>query len=112
MKPERYHKINNRIDNLTDAYERLNKQEDRAWGKDRIAAMEKVSQNLKDQVAALRAKRQEAERYLAKDKKEAEKYGFTFDETTGDVSNYKDAIRANKKKYNDAVDAYNAMSAE
>lgn len=112
MKPKRYHKIDNHIDNLTDAYERLNKQEDRAWGKDRIAAMEKVSQNLKDQVAALRAKRQEAERYLAKDKKEAEKYGFTFDETTGDVSNYKDAIRANKKKYNDAVDAYNAMSAE
>lgn len=112
MKPKRYHKIDNHIDNLTDAYERLNKQEDRAWGKDRIAAMEKVSQNLKDQVAALRAKRQEAERYLAKDKKEAEKYGFTFDETTGDVSNYKDAIRANKQKYNEAIDAYNAMSAE
>ena len=112
MKPKRYHKIDNHIDNLTDAYERLNKQEDRAWGKDRIAAMEKVSQNLKDQVTALRAKRKEAEKYLAKDKKEAEKYGFIFDETTGDVSNYKDVIRANKKKYNDAVNAYNAMSAE
>lgn len=112
MKPKRYHKIDNHIDNLTDAYERLNKQEDRAWGKDRINAMKQVSENLKQQVQALRDKRAEAEKYLAQDKAEAEKYGFKFDKTTGDVANYEDVLLGKKAEYNAAIDAYNAMSAE
>jgi hypothetical protein len=45
---ERYHEIDNVIDDLADAYERLNKEEDRAWGKNRINAMKEQTKVIKD----------------------------------------------------------------
>jgi peptidoglycan hydrolase CwlO-like protein len=83
---ERYHEIDNTIDDLADAYERLNKQEDRAWGKNRIDAMKAQTAIIKQQVAATEEKIRQAEKYLKLDKKAAEAAGWLFDEN-GNVMN-------------------------
>ena len=53
---ERYHEIDNAIDDLADAYDRLNNQQDRAWGKNRIAAMKEQEGIIKKQIAATEEK--------------------------------------------------------
>ena len=108
---ERYHEIDNVIDDLGDAYERLNNQEDRAWGPNRIKAMKEQANIIKQQVAATEEKIRQAEEYLKLDKKAAEAAGWMFDEN-GNVMNYDEFMSAQVDKYNSAIDAYNNMSAE
>ena len=107
---ERYHEIDNTIDDLADAYERLNNQEDRAWGKNRIAAMKEQEGIIKKQIAATEEKIRQAEEYLKLDKEAAEAAGWIFGED-GNVINYDELMEANVKKYNDEIDAYNKMKA-
>ena len=108
---ERYHEIDNTIDDLADAYDRLNKQEDRAWGKNRIDAMKAQTAIIEQQVAATEEKIRQAEKYLKLDKKAAEAAGWLFDEN-GNVMNYDEFMGGQVDKYNAAIDAYNKMSAE
>ena len=107
---ERYHEIDNVIDDLADAYERLNEQEDRAWGKNRIDAMKAQTAIIEKQVAATEEKIRQAEKYLKIDKKAAEAAGWLFDEN-GNVMNYDELMGKQVDKYNAAIDAYNNMSA-
>ena len=107
---ERYHEIDNVIDDLTDAYDRLNNQQDRAWGKNRIDAMKAQTAIIKQQVAATEEKIRQAEEYLKLDKKAAEAAGWLFDEN-GNVMNYDEFMGKQVDKYNSAIDAYNKMSA-
>ena len=107
---ERYHEIDNTIDDLADAYERLNGQEDRAWGKDRIANMKEQAKVIEQQVAATEEKIRQAKEYLKLDKEAAEAAGWLFDEN-GNVMNYDEFMGGQGDKYNSAIDAYNKMSA-
>ena len=107
---ERYHEIDNTIDDLADTYERLNKQEDRAWGKNRIDAMKAQTSIIKQQIAATEEKIRQAKEYLQLDKKAAEAAGWLFDEN-GNVMNYDELMSRQVDKYNSAIDAYNNMSA-
>lgn len=119
---ERYHEIDNTIDDLADAYERLNKEEDRAWGKNRIDAMKEQTKVIKDQIAATEEKIRQAKEYLEGyydtngkwvkgDRQTAEDMGWEFD-ADGNVSNYDEFMEDQVNKYNAAIDAYNGMSAE
>lgn len=108
---ERYHEIDNAIDDLADAYDRLNNQQDRAWGKNRIAAMKEQEGIIKKQIAATEEKIRQAEEYLKLDKEAAEAAGWIFGDD-GNVVNYDEFMSAQVDKYNDAIDAYNDMSAK
>ena len=106
---ERYHEINNALDEVTDALERLNKQQDRAWGAERLKSMQAESAELKKQADLIRQKTQEAQDYLESDLTAALEAGWTFDEE-GNVSNYEDHWDKLLADYNNAVEEYNNMS--
>lgn len=108
---ERYHEIDNIIDDLADSYERLNKEEDRAWGKNRINAMQQETKILKDQIAAVEEKIRQAREWKDKDLSAALSAGWTFD-ANGNVNNYDEFLSSQIDKYNAAIDSYNNMSAE
>lgn len=108
---ERYHEINNVIDDLADAYKRLNKEEERAWGKNRINAMQQETKILKDQIAAVEEKIRQAREWKDKDLSAALSAGWTFD-SNGNVNNYDEFLNSQIDKYNAAIDSYNAMSAD
>ena len=107
---ERYHEIDNIIDDLADAYERLNKEEDRAWGKNRINAMQQETKILKDQIAAVEEKIRQAKQWKEQDLSAALSAGWTFD-ANGNVNNYDEFLSSQIDKYNAAIDSYNNMSA-
>ena len=107
---ERYHEIDNVIDDLADTYERLNKEEDRAWGKNRINAMQQETKILKDQIAAVEEKIRQAREWKKQDLSAALSAGWTFD-ANGNVNNYDEFLSSQIDKYNAAIDSYNNMSA-
>lgn len=107
---ERYHEIDNIIDDLADSYERLNKEEDRAWGKNRINAMQQETKILKDQIAAVEEKIRQAKQWKEQDLSAALSAGWTFD-ANGNVNNYDEFLSSQIDKYNAAIDSYNNMSA-
>lgn len=108
---ERYHEIDNAIDDLTDAYDRLNKQEDRAWGKNKLDIMKQEANAIRDQAAAIQEKINQAKKYKDQDLQAALNAGWTFD-ANGNVNNYDEFMSAQVDKYNAAIDSYNKMSAE
>lgn len=108
---ERYHEIDNIIDDLADSYERLNKEEDRAWGKNRINAMQQETKILKDQIAAVEEKIRQAREWKKQDLSAALSAGWTFD-ANGNVNNYDEFLSSQIDKYNAAIDSYNNMSAD
>lgn len=108
---ERYHEIDNVIDDLADAYKRLNKEEERAWGKNRINAMQQETKILKDQIAAVEEKIRQAREWKDKDLSAALSAGWTFD-ANGNVNNYDEFLSSQIDKYNAAIDSYNDMSAD
>lgn len=108
---ERYHEINNVIDDLADAYKRLNKEEERAWGKNRIDVMQQESKILKEQIAAVEEKMRQAKEWKKQDLSAALSAGWTFD-ANGNVNNYDEFLSSQIDKYNAAIDSYNRMSAD
>lgn len=108
---ERYHEIDNAIDDVVDALERLNKQQDRAWGAERLKSMQAESEELKKQRDLIRKKTEEAQDYLKQDLADAAQYGWTFDEDNN-VSNYEENWNKLLDVYNAKIAEYNAMSAE
>lgn len=108
---ERYHEVDNAIDDVVDALERLNKQQDRAWGADRLKSMQAESAELKKQADLIGDKIAEAEAYKDIDLKAAEEdWGWTF--TDGNVDNYDENWQSLVDKYNKKVDAYNKLDAD
>ena len=108
---ERYHEIDNVIDDLADAYKRLNKEEERAWGKNRINAMQQESKIIKEQIAAVEEKIRQAKEWKKQDLSTALSAGWTFD-ANGNVNNYDEFLSSQIDKYNAAIDSYNNMSAD
>ena len=121
---ERYHEINDVIDDLEEnvkdlnrEYEKLNNQTNRAFGVAKIKLMQKQRQEIDKQVAALdkqieaqKKLLEEEKKYLSEDRAKAERAGWKFDDA-GNVTNYEATLNMLKQQYNDVVNAYNSLSA-
>ena len=121
---ERYHEINDVIDDLEEnvkdlnrEYEKLNNQTNRAFGAAKIKLMQKQRQEIDKQVAALdkqidaqKKLLAEEKKYLSEDRAKAERAGWKFDDA-GNVTNYEATLNMLKQQYNDVVNAYNSLSA-
>lgn len=103
---DRYHTITQKIQDAKDAYDELSKAEDRAFGKERIKAMEGITNNLKLQIDFQKQYLDEIRNYLEGDRAAVEALGATFD-ANGVITNYDDLIAELVAKYNEGVDAFN-----
>ena len=64
---DRYHTVNEHIDNVSKAMDKAAKAADRLWGKERLKYLDKQNELLQEEVDLLEAKRQEAMAYLTED---------------------------------------------
>ena len=91
---ERYKKINDAIDDMTDALEKANMETDRMFGQARIKGMEKVNQLTRQEIGLLKQKASEAKKYTDQDKIDLQQAAaenglgqFKFDDM-GNITNY------------------------
>jgi TP901 family phage tail tape measure protein len=108
---DRYHDINLEIEELTTNLNRLNKQQDKLYGKDLI-------NNLNDQLEVLEQQKAAYQEKIALAKEEANELrnslalqGVTFG-SDGYISNYASALQAKLSYVNSVIAQYNAMSAD
>lgn len=108
----RYKEIDDKLDDIADKMDDASKAADRLWGAARIKEMKKVNSLLEDEIELTKAKKEEAEDYLALDKKELVSLGkksgltFTFDKS-GNISNYDEQMTKLYNELNDAITAAN-----
>ena len=118
---ERYHEINNTLDDIEDKVSKYNKSASRAFGGAKVKALKQEAAALKEEASAYQELYDEASAYLASDASKAKSYGWTFD-SDGNVSNYDENMQAlidqqnaaedaYLAEYNDAVDWWNSLTA-
>ena len=103
---ERYHVINNQIEDNEKALDRLSKAKDRAYGKAKLNAMDTEIAKQRESVELAERKLQEVEKYLELDSGAIAAFGAEFD-TNGTIVNYDQLMQEQIDKYNAAVEAYN-----
>lgn len=124
---ERYHVINNQIEDLANQYDRLSEAEERAFGKSKLALMDQQVDLLNQQYKAQRKLREEAEKYWKEDMENlvngqldttgdgkidtlgAKAYlgkDVQFDKN-GTILNYDELINAADERYNKLTNSYN-----
>lgn len=122
---ERYHEINDVLDDIEDSledlsreYDKLSTQSDRAFGAGKIKLMrqqrielQKQVDTIDKQIAAQKKLLEEEKKYLQQDKSKAQSYGWSFD-NSGNVQNYEATLQKIVDEYNKVILAYNAMDAE
>ncbi len=122
---DRYHEINDVLDDLEETvkdlnreYEKLSAQTNRAFGAAKIKLMRQQRQEIEKQVDAIdkqidaQNKLLEAqETHLASDKTKAQEFGWQFDDKTGNVKNYEATLDALKADYNAEMKKFNDMTA-
>ena len=106
---ERYHVINNQIEDNEKALTRLSKAKDRAYGKARLNAMDAEIAKQRESVELAERKLQEVEEYLKLDSGAIAAFGAEFD-ANGTIVNYDQLMQEQIDKYNAAVEAYNNSS--
>ena len=94
---DRYHTINEKIDDVAKAMDKAAKAADRLWGKERLDYIEKQNKLLEDEIELLEAKRAEAEAYLREDEADlraaAADAGFNISlDENGVITNYRDIM--------------------
>ena len=103
---ERYHVINNQIEDNEKALDRLSKAKDRAYGKAKLNAMDAEIAKQRESVELAERKLQEVEKYLELDSGAIAAFGAEFD-ANGTIVNYDQLMQQQIDKYNAAVEAYN-----
>ena len=103
---ERYHVINNQIEDNEKALTRLSKAKDRAYGRARLNAMDAEIAKQRESVELAERKFQEVEKYLELDSGAIAAFGAEFD-ANGTIVNYDQLMQQQIDKYNAAVEAYN-----
>ena len=103
---ERYHVINNQIEDNEKALTRLAKAKDRAYGRARLNAMDAEIAKQRESVELAERKLQEVEKYLELDSGAIAAFGAEFD-VNGTIVNYDQLMQQQIDKYNAAVEAYN-----
>ena len=117
---ERYHEVKNELEAIGHELEMISKEKDRAFGQDKIDAINKETKALEKQRKAQEKYHNEIRDNLKKDQQALAKYGATFDgdPDNPNITNYDEMVKAQVNAYNaaynayiqeqnDAVDAYN-----
>ena len=109
---ERYKEIGDKLSDINKEVEKTSSSMDKLWGNNRIKAMEKYSQQLREQLGIQKEYQKQAKRHLGEDRAELEQFmlqapgsanilgglgdmglQFTFDEK-GNISNYTQVMTA------------------
>lgn len=107
---ERYHPVEQQLERVSDALEKVDKMKRRAFGESHIKAMESEIGLLKDEIKLQEEYLRQAKEYLALDAQRVASLGGVFD-SQGNIANYDELIDSIVAKYNAFVDKYNAASA-
>jgi hypothetical protein len=107
---DRYHVLENQLENLTSQYDAISKAKDRAFGKAKLALMDQEIAKQKQIIAKQKEYLDAAKKNLSTDASALGKYNANI--VDGVVTNYDQVVASQVQKYNDAVDKYNALSAE
>lgn len=97
---ERYHEINEKIDDLSAAYDRLSDAKDRAFGKSKLDLMDQELAKKKELIEAQKEYIKEIEENLENDMAYAKGVGVEIDLETGRVINYDEIIAKWVEDYN------------
>ena len=97
---ERYHEINEKIDDLSAAYDRLSDAKDRAFGKSKLDLMDQELAKKKELIEAQKEYIKEIEENLENDMAYAKGVGVEIDLETGRVINYDEIIAKWIEDYN------------
>ena len=108
---ERYHVVENQLEDLEAQYDKIAKAKDRAFGKEKLKLMDQEIAKQKEIIAKQKEYLDQAKTNLTADKKKMDKYGAKYDKN-GTITNYDSLVESQVKKYNDAVEYYNSLSAE
>lgn len=105
---ERYHVINNQLEDISHNLNDIAQLKDRAFGKNKLNALKAENKELQAQAKAQAKLVKETEKYLKTDKAAVQALGATIG-SNGTITNY-DALMTNKvKSYNNSVLAYAKM---
>lgn len=110
---ERYHVVKQQLDRLSSEYDRLSAAKDRAYGPDKLRAIDKEIAKLQEQEAMQKRYLNEIERYYQQDRAAIAKYGAVFD-ANGIITNYDALMQKQLDIFNasltdEAEEAYNAF---
>lgn len=105
---ERYHVINNQLEDISHNLNDIAQLKDRAFGKNKLNALKAENKELQAQAKAQAKLVKETEKYLKTDKAAVQALGATIG-SDGTITNY-DALMTNKvKSYNNSVLTYAKM---
>lgn len=112
-KPDRYEKVNTRLNALQKDYDKLNKARERATSFNKVDDMAKELSMLEKENELYNEKLdiQKREAEELKNELSQDKYGITFDDE-GFISNYYQVHEKLTKDVNDLIDQYNAATTE
>lgn len=96
---ERYHVIQQQIDRLATEYDALSAAKDRAYGPDKLAAIDKEIAKLQEQEEAQKKYIDEINSYYEKDRAAIAAYGAVFDKN-GIITNYDSLMQSQIDKFN------------
>lgn len=107
---ERYHEINNQLEDMEHKLDMIGKAKDRAFGKNKLKLMKEEQDALRDNIELQREYQQEVLTNLDNDRKKAADVGAKFDEN-GSITNYNELKKGAADKYNQKMKAFEKMSA-
>ena len=107
VKPERYKEIDDKLDDVANAYEKANKAAERLYGPKQIAKMKEANKELSKEISLLNVKQKQAKDYLEEDKKAlikaSEDLGLKIDIDDNDfITNYTDLMNQADQKLKEA----------
>ena len=110
---ERYHVVKQQLDRLSSEYDQLSAAKDRAYGPDKLKAIDKEIAKLQEQEAMQKRYLNEIERYYQQDRAAIAKYGAVFD-ANGIITNYDALMQKQLDIFNasltdEAEEAYNVF---
>lgn len=110
---ERYHVVKQQLDRLSSEYDQLSAAKDRAYGPDKLQAIDKEIAKLQEQEAMQKRYLDEIERYYQQDRVAIAKYGAVFD-ANGIITNYDALMQKQLDIFNasltdEAEEAYNVF---
>ena len=110
---ERYHVVKQQLDRLSSEYDQLSAAKDRAYGPDKLKAIDKEIAKLQEQEAMQKRYLDEIERYYQQDHAAIAKYGAVFD-GNGIITNYDALMQKQLDIFNtsltdEAEEAYNTF---
>ena len=108
---DRYREVNELLARQEKSLNKLQKEQDKLYGKSLIKNLEEQSKILKEQEETLRRKLEIAREESKELKNEISQQGIEFD-NYGYIINYEEAIQAKQDELNTFIDAYNKMSKE